>query len=96
MGNDPGAAGSAGVDFVVEAGVLVPGAGSPPMTAAGVAVAGGRLVGVGPIGELRRTHPHVPVHGGPEFLLSPGAVNTHTHLGLVWARGLAHDDRHPV
>lgn len=66
------------------------------MTAAGVAVAGGRLVGVGPIGELRRTHPHVPVHGGPEFLLSPGAVNTHTHLGLVWARGLAHDDRHPV
>ncbi len=84
------------VDFIVEAGVVVTGSGSPPATGSGVAVRGGRLVDLGPIGDLRRRHPDAPVHGGPEFLLSPGAVNTHTHLGLVWARGLAHDDRHPV
>jgi len=93
---DSGPAMATGVDFIVEAGVVVPGAGSPPLTGSGVAVSGGRLVELGPMVELRRHHPHVPVHGGPEFLLSPGAVNAHTHLGLVWARGLAHDDRHPV
>jgi 5-methylthioadenosine/S-adenosylhomocysteine deaminase len=56
-----------------------------------VAVAGGRIVEVGPAGEVEARHPNaerIDARGG---VILPGLVNAHTHAAMVLFRGLADD-----
>jgi cytosine/adenosine deaminase-related metal-dependent hydrolase len=48
-----------------------------------VAVSSGRIVSVGPTEQLRAAHPEAEVSGGPGFVLIPGLVNAHHHVGLT-------------
>ncbi len=56
-----------------------------------VAVGDGRIIDVGPAGEiLGKYKPHFSV-GGEGKIVFPGLVNTHTHSPMVYFRGLADD-----
>lgn len=57
-----------------------------------VAIAGDRIVGVGPVEQVLRAHPDAAVERLDGHLLMPGLVNAHTHLSMVMFRGVA-DDR---
>jgi len=65
--------------------------GAPPLPGGYVAVKGARIAAVGQAaapGELPPARAHLDAGGG---LVMPGLVNTHTHLPMVWFRGLADD-----
>lgn len=49
-------------------------------TGAAVAVAGDRIVDIGPVDELRARHRGTPEIGGPGRMAIPGLVNAHQHL----------------
>ncbi|MGC8883209.1 MAG: amidohydrolase family protein [Bryobacteraceae bacterium] len=79
-------------DLVVSAGAVI------TMDAAGhiipngaVAVRGGRILAVGPAGEIaRRFHARRRIQR-PDALLTPGLVNGHTHAPMSLLRGIADD-----
>lgn len=57
----------------------------------GIAVAGGRIVGIGPRAEIERAYSSrqkVPANGK---VITPGLINGHTHVPMVLFRGLADD-----
>lgn len=58
-----------------------------------VAVRGERIVAVGPRGELERQYRARQRLGGPDRLIAPGLVNTHTHAAMSLLRGIAADLR---
>lgn len=66
-------------------------AASSVMEDAAVAVAGARVVGVGPASELESRYKPVRVLGGSGYAVMPGLVNAHTHSPMVFFRGLADD-----
>ncbi len=43
----------------------------------------GRIEEVGDYGELSNRHPEAPVIGSPNYIVMPGLVNDHFHLGLT-------------
>lgn len=51
-----------------------------------VALAGGRLVAVGPDAELRARFPEAPLEVYPDFVITPGLVDAHTHAAWVGSR----------
>ncbi len=50
------------------------------VTDGAVAIAAGRIVAVGPLGELRRRHPGAPELDATGCVVTPGMVNAHQHL----------------
>ena len=48
-----------------------------------VLVLEGRIASIGRTAELRRQHPDAAVEGGPGFVVAPGLVNAHHHVGLT-------------
>lgn len=81
-------------DLIVAAGtVLTMEPGRAPLTDTAIAVAGDRIVAIGPLGELRLRHPDVRVVGGPDDIALPGLVNAHQHLtGDRLIRSMIPDD----
>lgn len=45
-----------------------------------IAIAGDRIVGLGPIAEIRAAHPGVPELGGDGDIALPGLIDAHQHL----------------
>jgi cytosine/adenosine deaminase-related metal-dependent hydrolase len=62
---------------------------SAPLADAGVRVAGGKIVEVGPAAELRARCGDEETRSFPGCVLLPGFVNSHTHLELSAFRGFA-------
>ncbi len=65
--------------------------GSSPIKNGAVAVAGGKIVAVGPADELLEYAPTGEVVNGSDCLILPGFVNTHSHLAMTLLRGIADD-----
>ena len=45
-----------------------------------VHIVDGRIAAVDTYDALRSAHPDIPVHGGPDDIVTPGFVNTHGHF----------------
>lgn len=58
-----------------------------------VAVRGERILAVGPRAELERQYQPRQRLGGPDRLIAPGLINTHTHAAMSLLRGIAADLR---
>jgi 5-methylthioadenosine/S-adenosylhomocysteine deaminase len=56
-----------------------------------IAVAGGRIVEVGPAGEVEAKYPDAERIDAGGGIILPGLVNAHTHAAMVLFRGLADD-----
>jgi 5-methylthioadenosine/S-adenosylhomocysteine deaminase len=67
---------------------VVASADEPPLAAAGVRVADGRVTAVGAHAELLAAHPDDEVVRRPETVIAPGFVNAHTHLYGTLAHGI--------
>lgn len=63
---------------------------------AAIAIAGGRIVAVGPSAEVNAAWTAGEVTDGRAGVVSPGLVDGHTHLGLSFARALPELNGHPV
>ena len=57
----------------------------------GIAVAGGRIVGVGPRAEIERAYTSRQRLVATGKVITPGLINGHTHVPMVLFRGLADD-----
>ena len=57
----------------------------------GIAVAGGRIVGVGPRAEIERAYTSRQRIVATGKVITPGLINGHTHVPMVLFRGLADD-----
>jgi cytosine/adenosine deaminase-related metal-dependent hydrolase len=55
---------------------------SPPVAGGALAVADGRIIAAGTLGDLRKTHA-APVREFAGCVIMPGLVNAHTHLELT-------------
>ena len=58
---------------------------------AGMAVAGKRIVALGPSAEIERAYPHLETVDASGKALMPGLVNAHTHVVLLVLRGTVED-----
>ncbi len=67
---------------ILAASVLIPMEG-PPVDGGALAVRGGTIAAVGPLGDLRRHLPGTPVRHLEGCALLPPLVNAHTHLELT-------------
>jgi 5-methylthioadenosine/S-adenosylhomocysteine deaminase len=65
--------------------------GASPVPGGYVAVAGGKIVAVGPAADLAHLPPARERLNAQGSLILPGLVNTHCHAPMVWFRGLADD-----
>jgi cytosine/adenosine deaminase-related metal-dependent hydrolase len=80
------------VDLLIERGVVLPMTGADDLIWDGaVAIDGGRILAVGPTGDLRRDYEPREAIDAYEQLVMPGLVNTHMHLFGAFARGLVND-----
>jgi len=70
-----------GQPVIFSGGTLIP-VSSPPVTDGAVLVEDGRIRSVGPISEVGRENPDAEIHFFPNYVLVPGAVNAHAHLGF--------------
>ena len=57
-----------------------------------VAVAGSRIVAVGPRAEVEAAHAGSRRLGGPRALVIPGLIDTHNHMAQALVRGMAFED----
>ncbi|MCG6871835.1 MAG: TRZ/ATZ family hydrolase [Gammaproteobacteria bacterium] len=79
-------------DLIIEARWIVPVV--PAHTClenAALAVADGRILALGPAGEIARAFEAAEIRRFENGLLIPGLVNTHTHAAMTVMRGLADD-----
>ncbi len=60
---------------------------SDPIRDGAVVVEGGRIVSVGTIKQIGKTHPGLCRIENPGSVILPGFVNAHTHLELSWTEG---------
>ena len=70
---------------------LIDAPGKPPKVEWGVRVVGAQITAVAPHAELRRAYPDDETWDAAGQTLSPGFVNTHTHLYGVLAHGIPLD-----
>lgn len=61
------------------------------ITKGAIAVQDGKIVAVGPAGEINDTYVADKLISGDQRILMPGLVNGHTHAAMVAFRGLADD-----
>ncbi len=66
---------------VFAAGTLMP-VSSPPIRDGAVLVRDGRIAAVGELSEVGRENPNVEIRFFPNYVMVPGAVNAHAHLGF--------------
>jgi 5-methylthioadenosine/S-adenosylhomocysteine deaminase len=57
----------------------------------GIAVAGGRIVAIGPRGDIEREYTSRQRVNAAGKVITPGLINGHTHVPMVLFRGLADD-----
>jgi 5-methylthioadenosine/S-adenosylhomocysteine deaminase len=57
----------------------------------GIAVAGGRIVAIGPRGDIEREYTSRQRVNATGKVITPGLINGHTHVPMVLFRGLADD-----
>lgn len=80
------------VDLIIRAGHVLTMDGQLSVFEPGaVAVNSGRIVAVGPDAEIATAYQSRETLGGPNKVLFPGLINTHTHAPMVYFRGLADD-----
>jgi 5-methylthioadenosine/S-adenosylhomocysteine deaminase len=80
------------VDLVVRNGTLVTIDKNHGVIASGaVAIAGGRIVAVGPAAEIDQAYRGKEILDAGGGIILPGLVNTHTHAAMVLLRGIADD-----
>ncbi len=65
--------------------------GARPISNGAVAIAGGKIIAVGPAEELLDQGPQGDVLDASGCIIIPGFVNTHSHLAMTLLRGLADD-----
>jgi aminodeoxyfutalosine deaminase len=70
-----------GQPVIFAAGTLMP-VSSPPISDGAVLVEDGRISSVGPLSDLGRENPDAEIRFFPNYVLIPGAVNAHAHLGF--------------
>jgi aminodeoxyfutalosine deaminase len=70
-----------GHPVIFAAGTLMP-VSSPPVSDGAVLVEDGRISSVGPLSDLGGENPDAEIRFFPNYVLIPGAVNTHAHLGF--------------
>jgi aminodeoxyfutalosine deaminase len=70
-----------GQPVIFAAGTLMP-VSSPPTSDGAVLIEGGRIRSVGPLSEVGRENPDAEIRFFPNYVLVPGAVNAHAHLGF--------------
>ena len=94
---DTDAAGGTDADLLVVAGtVLTMEPGVAPLSDTAIVVRGDRIIGIGPIAEMRDAHPGVPEIGGRDDIAIPGLINAHQHLtGDRLIRSMIPDDLEP-
>jgi 5-methylthioadenosine/S-adenosylhomocysteine deaminase len=96
MSAGPGGDGRAGGDLVVHGGTVLTLDGVADVAGTvvrdgAVAVAGGRIVAIGPSADVLVAHPQLPRLDAGGGIVLPGLVNAHTHLAMTMFRGLADD-----
>ncbi len=70
-----------GQPVIFAGGTLMP-VSSPPISDGAVLVEDGRISSVGPLSEVGRENPGAEIRFFPNYVLVPGAVNAHAHLGF--------------
>jgi aminodeoxyfutalosine deaminase len=70
-----------GQPVIFAGGTLMP-VSSPPLRDGAVLVEDGRIRYVGPLSEVGRESPDAEIRFFPNYVLIPGAVNAHAHLGF--------------
>ena len=70
-----------GQPVIFAGGTLMP-VTSPPVRDGAVLVEDGRIRSVGPLSEVGRENPGAEIRFFPNYVLVPGAVNAHAHLGF--------------
>ena len=70
-----------GQPVIFAGGTLMP-VSSPPLRDGAVLVEDGRIRSVGPLSEIGRENPGAEIRFFPNYVLIPGAVNAHAHLGF--------------
>ncbi len=85
-----GRAGAA--DFVVAGTVITVDSERRVFLDGAVAVAGSRIVAVGPRAEVEAAYPGGQRLGGPRDLVIPGLIDTHNHMAQALVRGMAFED----
>ncbi len=96
MSDRPTSAPSA--DLLVLAGTVLTqaAAGAAPMADTAIAVAGDRIIDIGPIETLRAASPDARTIGGTDHIALPGLINAHQHLtGDRLIRSMIPDDLEP-
>lgn len=79
-------------DLLVVGGTVVTmDAGAEPIEGGAVAVHDGRIAAIGTADELLESAPTCEVLNAADCLVTPGLVNTHSHLAMTLMRGLADD-----
>ncbi|MCA1850473.1 MAG: amidohydrolase, partial [Acidobacteria bacterium] len=83
---------AAGVDLIVRGGTVVTMDGARRVIENGsVAVRGGRIVAVGPAGEIDARYAARETIDARGKVVAPGLINGHTHIPMTLFRGLADD-----
>ena len=79
-------------DFVVTGTVITADADRRVFLDGAVAVAGSRIVAVGPRAEVEAAHPGSRRLGGPRDLVIPGLIDSHNHMAQALVRSMALED----
>ena len=79
-------------DFAVTGTVITADADRRVFLDGAVAVAGSRIVAVGPRAEVEAAHPGSRRLGGPRDLVIPGLIDSHNHMAQALVRSMALED----
>jgi 5-methylthioadenosine/S-adenosylhomocysteine deaminase len=78
-------------DLLILGGTVLPMDGSDPIPNGAVAVQGRHIAAIGTADDLLDSAPTCELLNASNCLVTPGLVNTHSHLAMVLMRGLADD-----
>lgn len=73
-------------DCIIHAAAILPDA-DTLITDGALCLRDGTIAAIGPLKDMRRRYPAVPVYSAGQNLITPGLINIHTHLELGHLRG---------